>query len=137
MIAYSRFTHAEVVLTCLDVGAVGYVAKSESRQHLSDAVASAWDERPYSAPTLRAAQAAAEQGRRPGLTAQERLVVATWLGAKNKATAGDELSIAASTVKTHVQRIRDKYEAVGRCANDKASLLARALQDGLVGVHDF
>ena len=36
-----------------------------------------------------------------------------------------------------VQRIREKYAAVGRPAPTKAALLARAIQDGLIDVNDL
>ncbi|WP_255327770.1 hypothetical protein [Nocardia sp. 348MFTsu5.1] len=38
---------------------------------------------------------------------------------------------------THVARIRDKYDAVGRPAASKSTLLARALQDGLITVEEL
>jgi DNA-binding CsgD family transcriptional regulator len=47
------------------------------------------------------------------------------------------LFITASTVNTHVNRIRAKYSASGRPANTKAVLLARALQDGYVTLDEF
>lgn len=45
--------------------------------------------------------------------------------------------ITERTLSTHIERIRAKYDALGRPAQTKAALLARAIQDGLVDVDDF
>lgn len=51
--------------------------------------------------------------------------------------AAQLLFISAATVSTHITRIRHKYAAVGRPANRKAVLLARALQDELTTLDDW
>lgn len=68
----------------------------------------------------------------PGLSLREREVLRAWVLADSKEEVGQKLFIAESTVNTHIARIRNKYEAVGRPATTKAALLARALQDGIV-----
>lgn len=67
---------------------------------------------------------------RPELSSREVEVLLTWLVAESKEDAAAELFISASTVSTHLARIRAKYAAVGRAAPSKTHLLARALQDG-------
>ncbi|MGV9713837.1 LuxR C-terminal-related transcriptional regulator [Gordonia sp. NPDC003424] len=67
---------------------------------------------------------------RPSLSAREIEVLLAWLAAESKDDAAAMLFISASTVSTHLARIRAKYSAVGRDAPTKAHLLARALQDG-------
>ncbi len=81
----------------------------------------------------------ADTGRavRPALTEREIEVLRTWLICDTKEAAGRLLFITPATVSTHIVRIRDKYEAVGRTANTKAALLARALQDGLITVEEL
>ncbi len=54
----------------------------------------------------------------------------TWLASESKEQAADTLFISASTVSTHLARIRAKYAAAGRTAPTKTHLFARALQDG-------
>jgi len=68
---------------------------------------------------------------RPTLSRREVEVLLGWLAAESKEEAASKLFISASTVSTHIARIRAKYDAVGRPAPTKAHLLARALQDGL------
>lgn len=47
------------------------------------------------------------------------------------------LNITLSTVNSHLERIRVKYAAIGRQAPTKAALVARAIQDGLIGLDDL
>lgn len=60
-----------------------------------------------------------------------------WLRADSKHEAAAALFISASTVSTHIARIRAKYEAVGRAANTKSGLFARAIQDGYASLNDW
>ena len=48
-----------------------------------------------------------------------------------------QLYLSLGTVNTHLTRIRQKYEEAGREAPTKAALCARALQDGIVTLHEL
>ncbi|MCW2515942.1 MAG: LuxR family transcriptional regulator [Mycobacterium sp.] len=74
---------------------------------------------------------------RPELAPREKEVLLAWILNDNKDEVARQLQISATTVRTHLQRIRDKYAAAGRPANTKATLLARAIQDGLIDVNDL
>ena len=74
---------------------------------------------------------------RPTLAPREREVLLAWILCDNKDDVARQLGISATTVRTHLQRIRDKYAAAGRPAPTKAALVARAIQDGLVDVNDL
>ncbi|MDV8020173.1 LuxR C-terminal-related transcriptional regulator [Rhodococcus sp. IEGM 1330] len=73
----------------------------------------------------------------PGLTTREIAVLGAWLRCDSKQEVCAVLHIALGTVNTHLTRIRAKYATVGRAAPTKASLVARALQDGLVTLDDL
>lgn len=45
--------------------------------------------------------------------------------------------VTESTLSKHIERVRRKYDALGRPAPTKAAMLVRAIQDGLVGLDDF
>ena len=137
VIAYSRITSTEIILSYLDVGAASYIAKSEPPQHLMDAIVAVQSGSEYHGPSALAALHAARQHGRPDLTTQERRVLTAWLRTENKESVGRDLHIASSTVRTHLQRIRRRYCEIDRPAPSKAALFARALQDGLLGVHDI
>ncbi len=75
--------------------------------------------------------------RRLELSGREVEVLLAWLRTESKAAVGRSLYIAPTTVHTHVERIRAKYDAVGRPARTKAALAARAIQDGYVALWDL
>ncbi|WP_228803617.1 response regulator transcription factor [Nocardia higoensis] len=72
-----------------------------------------------------------------GLTKREIEVLLAWLRSDTKAQVAAELFITPATINTHLVRIREKYELVGRPANTKAALVARALQDGMIALDEL
>jgi DNA-binding CsgD family transcriptional regulator len=74
---------------------------------------------------------------RPELAPRETEVLLAWIHCDNKDEVARQLDISTTTVRTHLQRVRDKYAAVGRPASTKAALVARAIQDGLIDVNDL
>jgi DNA-binding CsgD family transcriptional regulator len=79
----------------------------------------------------------ARPAERPSLSRREVEVLLAWLAAESKAEAAAALYITASTVNTHLTRIRAKYTAVGRPARSKANLFARAIQDGYTRLDEW
>lgn len=74
---------------------------------------------------------------RPVLTQREVEVLRAWLMLDSKLSVAQTLFIAMGTVNTHLTRIRSKYADVGRPAPTKASLVARAVQDGLISLDEL
>ncbi len=74
---------------------------------------------------------------RPNLAKREKEVLIAWFRTESKELVAEQLSIAPTTVRTHLQRVRTKYAAVGRAATTKAALVARAIQDGIIDVDDL
>lgn len=74
---------------------------------------------------------------RPTLTQREIEVLRAWLLLDSKVLVTRELHIAMGTVNTHLTRIRTKYARVGRHAKTKASLAARAIQDGILSIDEL
>ncbi len=136
VVAYSRISSVEIILKCLDAGAANYIVKSEAPQHLIDAIMAAQLGIEARGPLAAAAVRAGQQRGRPDLTAQERRVLIEWLLTDNKESVSKKLHIAPSTVRTHLQRIRRRYSEIHRPAPSKAALFARAIQDGLISIHD-
>ncbi|MCV7219552.1 response regulator transcription factor [Mycolicibacterium elephantis] len=137
VIVYSYLTSNEIILTSLDAGALTYVAKFESGKHLREAIYAAHAGVPYIPPrTARALQNDRTVGR-PRLTERERQVLVAWFRTENKDVVARKLNIEATTVRTHLQRVRAKYAAIGRPASTKAALIARAIQDGILSVDDL
>ncbi|AZG48035.1 LuxR C-terminal-related transcriptional regulator [Gordonia insulae] len=66
----------------------------------------------------------------PALSRREVEVLRTWLICDSKQEVAQALFVSSNTVNAHLARIRSKYEAVGRPAPTKISLLIRAVEDG-------
>ena len=137
IVVFSHIETDEIILKCLDIGAASYVAKSEGRNHLTEAIIAARLNVPYVAPRMAGAMVRDRTVGRPKLPQREREVLIGWFQADNKVLVADKLRIAPSTVSTHLERVRAKYAAVGRPATTKAALVARALQDGIISIDDL
>jgi DNA-binding NarL/FixJ family response regulator len=137
VIVYAHLVSDEIILTSLDCGAIGYVAKSESGRHLCAAIMSAGSDTPHIAPRMAQALLNDTTVGRPRLSQREREVLVAWCQTDSKEEVAKRLFVQPSTVSTHLQRARAKYAAVGRPASTKAALIARAIQDGFLGVDDL
>ncbi len=79
----------------------------------------------------------AEHRPRPHLAPREKEVLIAWLEHGTKASAARSMFLTPSTVKTHIERVRDKYAAIGRPAPTMGALLVRLVQDGLLDIGDL
>jgi DNA-binding NarL/FixJ family response regulator len=137
LIVYTQVVTDEIVLSSLERGVLTYLVKSEGRQHLTNAIHASRTNSPYIGPRMQAALENDTPRRRPNFTEREKEVLVAWCRVETKEAVGRELSIAPTTVRTYLQRIRAKYAGAGRPAPTKAALVVRAIQDGIVGVEDL
>src|SRR5262249_20905719 len=134
------YTHTEtddVVTAGVDHGAVTCLVKSEGKEHLINAILAAHTDAPYIGPRLARAMLNDKTISRPTPPPREREIRLAWFRTDSKDEAAQQLSIAPSTVRTTLQRIRAKYTAIGRPATTKVALAARAIQDGIIGIDDL
>jgi len=137
VIVFSDLTADEVVLTCLDLGAVTYVVKSEGRHHLIDAIHACHTSAPHVGPQMARAMRNDSMLGRIRLSEREKEVLIAWFQTESKEAVGERLYIAPTTVRTHLQRARAKYASIGRPAPTKSALLARAIEDGILSLQDL
>ena len=137
VLVYSRLSSAEVILSSLDAGARCYVAKSDGREQLIAALKRVLAGEPCLNPRMVHALEDCATSGRLNLSDREKQVLRGWLRSDNKEEVARALQIAPTTVRTHVQRVRSKYASAGRPAPTKATLLARAIEDGIVGISDL
>lgn len=137
VVVYTMRDDEKTALTCLDLGAATCLTKSEGQQHLVEATLAAADERPYVPPALAGALGTNARADRPRLSAREEDVLIEWFQSESKDLVAQRLGISVRTVNSYLDRVRIKYANVGRAARTKASLVARAIQDGLVDVDDL
>ncbi|QFS90291.1 response regulator [Mycolicibacterium poriferae] len=137
VIVYSHINTDEVILRCLELGAVTYLVKSEGKRHLIEAIHSAHTATPYVGPRMGKAMLNDGTVGRIKLSEREKQVLIAWFQTESKDLVAKRLFIAPTTVRTHLQRARAKYAAVGRPASTKSALLARAIEDGILSLKDL
>jgi DNA-binding NarL/FixJ family response regulator len=137
VVVFSHIDADEIILKCLDLGAMSYLVKTESKDHLIDAIRDACSDIPYVAPRMAGAIFNDRRRGRPNLPVREEEVLIAWFQTESKDLVAEKLHIAPSTVRTHLQRVRAKYAAVGRPAPTKAALVARAIQDGIINLDEL
>jgi DNA-binding NarL/FixJ family response regulator len=132
VIVYSMRDDATTPLTCLDLGAFTYLTKAEGQAHLVDAVRAAAADQAYVSPSLAGAMGVDRRSNRPKLTPREVDVLLEWFKCESKELVAGKLGLSPRTVASYLDRVRIKYANTGRPATTKATLVARAIQDGLV-----
>lgn len=137
IIIYSMTAEPSTILTCLDLGVLTYLTKAEGKEHLVAAIHAAVSDTPYIGPTMAGAMAGNPRNDRPALSPREQEVLLQWFRTESKSLVGTALNLSTHTVNTHLGRVRTKYAAIGRPAPTKAALVARALQDGLIGIDEL
>lgn len=137
VVVHSAVASDEVILSSLDAGAATYVSKADGRDHLLEALRSVGNGDGYVAPRMAAALHRSLSMGRLALSDRERQVLVAWFTTESKDHVGNLLHIAPATVRTHLQRVRAKYASVGRPAPTKSALLARAIEDGIIGLDDL
>lgn len=137
VVVYSRVNADEVILASIEAGARTYVCKSEARTHVIEAVRCSAAGLPHVGPTMAEALRRRNAWGRIMLSDREKEVLVAWFRTESKDDVGRMLHISTATVRTHLQRIRAKYAEVGRPASTKCALLARAVEDGFVGLSEL
>jgi DNA-binding NarL/FixJ family response regulator len=137
VVVYSRLTAPEIILASLDAGALSFVSKADGMAQLLAAIENAGAARRYVSPRMSEAVEQSTTVGRLNLSDREKQVLAAWLRTDSKEEVARSLQIAPTTVRTHVQRVRIKYANAGRPAPTKSALLARAIEDGIVGLSDL
>jgi len=137
VVVYSHLTDRDVIRTAIDSGAMTYLTQTEGREHLLKAIRAAVTPFPYLGPSMVAALDDRDICLRPVLAPREQEVLLAWFRTDSKELVAQQLFLAPSTVRTHLQRIRAKYIAAGRPAGTKAALVARAIQDRIISIDDL
>lgn len=73
---------------------------------------------------------------RPRLSPQELRALRLWFQMPKKHNVAREMNISIDTVDQYLSRARVKYAAAGRPASNKAAMVARAIEDGIISPED-
>jgi DNA-binding NarL/FixJ family response regulator len=137
VVVYTMRDDRDAVLTCLDIGAFAYLSKTEGPAHLVPAIQAAGSHLPYTPPVMARAFGTDTRADRPKLTPREVDVLVNWFACESKEMVSRKLGLSVRTVNSYIDRARIRYANAGRPAPTKASLVARAIQDGLIGLEDL
>jgi DNA-binding NarL/FixJ family response regulator len=137
VIVFSVRDDANAALTCVDIGAFTYLTKAEGEAHLVSAVRAAAENRPYTPPALAGAVGTDDRRHRPRLSPRELDVLVEWFQCESKEMVAQRLRLSPRTINIYLDRVRIKYASIGRPAQTKAALVARAIQDGLVRLDEL
>jgi two-component system, NarL family, nitrate/nitrite response regulator NarL len=127
----SAHDESAIVYNALQEGAAGFIPKESSRAELVEAVLNCARGRDVVAPGLAAGLAGEIRRRResdaPKLSQREREVLTLIASGRTIPAMAEQLYLAPSTVKTHVQRL---YEKLG--VGDRGAAVAEAMRRGLL-----
>jgi DNA-binding NarL/FixJ family response regulator len=137
VVVYTMRDDRRTALRCLDAGCATFLTKTEGEEHLVAAVLAAAQDQPYVPPALAGAMSADDAPDRPRLTQREREVLLAWFQCESKQLVAARCGLSTRTVEGYIDRVRVRYARAGRPAPTKASLVARALQDGLIDLEDL
>ncbi|WP_323374113.1 response regulator transcription factor [Plantactinospora alkalitolerans] len=137
VVVFTQDASSKTAIKCIDLGALAYVTKNEGPQHLVAAIRAAAQGLSYTPPSLSGAIAADDDPNRPQLPPREIDALRAWCGSRSKSMAARSLGISVSTLETYIERARVRYASAGRPAPTKAALMARAIEDGLMGIEDL
>lgn len=122
--------NAVAVRRAMRGGATGYVPKSAQSRDLVEAILAAAAGEPYMTRALALALVADDSGDRPDLSAQELRALKLYAGGMPLKQVAARMEVRIGTVKSYVDRVRRKYQEVGREASTKLDLHYRAIEDG-------
>lgn len=121
---------ASVVRRAMRHGAIGYVPKSAQGSDLVDAILAAAAHEPFMTKALALALISDDAADRPELSPQELRTLQLYAGGMPLKLVARRLDVKVGTVKSYVDRIRQKYAKAGREAATKLELHWRAVEDG-------
>ncbi|MFI7589598.1 DNA-binding response regulator [Spongisporangium articulatum] len=117
---------------CLAAGAHAFVTTADDAVVVAGAVQAALRGRQYLSPRVAAALRLGGEPvvPAPALSPQEARTLSLYASGLPLKNVARVLGVSYETAKSYLDRVRDKYAAIGRPAGAKAQLRARALEDG-------
>jgi len=130
VLVVSALTSPARVRSLLRAGITGFVSKHESQGVLLEAIQAAIAGHPWTSVDLAAILERDPQ--RPALSEQEQRALSLYASGLKLQSVARIMEVKPSTVKEYIERIRAKYEALGRHAPTKVHLARNAQEDGYV-----
>jgi DNA-binding NarL/FixJ family response regulator len=115
----------------IQAGVAGVVAKQDGLADLREAIDAALSGRAWMSPVLARAMASDDRIH-PNLSTQELEALRLYACGLKLDTVARRMGVAPSTAKQYIDRVRKKYEEVGRSARTKSELYREGLRDGFI-----
>lgn len=132
IVVFSQHARRDLVLKVIDAGASAYVTKTEGPENLVETVIAVARDRPHVTRSHGGARPGDTRPLRPALSRRESTALRWWFQGMSKASVARRMGISEHTAKQYIDRARLKYARLGRPAPTKDTLLARAIEDGLI-----
>lgn len=126
----SAFEEAPSIRLALREGALGFIPKRVSVEVLIEALTSVARGEMYLSVDLASILAQAPEA--PGLSPRERDALSLYASGLKLTAVAHRMGISPHTAKEYLDRVRAKYEAVGRHARTRTELLTEAQRDGFL-----
>lgn len=130
VVVVSENKTSETARRAMRAGACGYVPKSATAAEMAVAIAEVDGGGTYMSRALALALLAEPELTRPALSAQELTTLRMYAGGMPMKSVARRMGISEGSVKSYVDRIREKYARAGRDAPTKIDLYRRAVEDG-------
>jgi DNA-binding NarL/FixJ family response regulator len=127
----SVLTRPKTVQTAMSCGALGFVSKNSDEAVLIKAIRSVLEGDSYMSPEL-AGALSSPLAINLKLSTQESRALILYASGLTLEKVAAQMGLASSTVKEYLDRVRDKYSAVGIQARTKTELYKQAVEDGLI-----
>lgn len=126
----SAYDDAVAIRAGMAAGALGFVPKRVSYEELAEALAAVASEEIYLSVELASTLASAPET--PDLSPRELDALRLYASGLKLTAVARRMDISPHTVKEYLDRVRAKYQQVGRPARTRTQLYAEASRDGLL-----
>lgn len=130
MLLISAFDNPIAIRAGMAAGALGFVPKRVSYEQLAEALESVAREEIYLSVELASTLASASDT--PDLSPRELDALRLYASGLKLTAVARRMEISPHTVKEYLDRVRAKYQQVGRPARTRTQLYAEANRDGLL-----
>lgn len=130
VVVVSENKTSEMAQRAMKAGAFGYVPKAATAAEMAEAIAEVDSGGTYMSRALALAILAEPERTRPELSAQELITLRMYAGGMPMKSVARRMKISEGSVKSYVDRVREKYARAGREAPTKIDLYRRAVEDG-------
>ncbi len=129
VLVVSVHTDPGLVVSVLEAGAAGYLVKKDDGDALAEAVHMVAAGGSVISPEMAFAISRDRRPDRPRLSPKELAVIRTYASGVTLAATARRVGIAYGTAREYLDRVKKKYEQVGRPARTKLELAARLQED--------